>query len=265
MRRCTRRSNGSRCACTNERAARRGAAGTRCPRRAPERSRWRRKASCATKCTNCAKHWPRATNGSRTRAAARQPSSGSPRNRASARAMRARLDELMAMVKTLRAEASAIEQAVQASADDPAERAADPLSILPGYASRVCRRASRLESRDQADRQAAGGVALHDGGIEDRKGLLAVALPGADGRVPGRLYRPRFDEPAQAHLRTPPHRVLPAAHGERRQFRRADRAARCAGARRDGTDAATGDASRLCLRHWSSDSLRRMGGPSGCP
>lgn len=44
--------------------------------------RRRHEAHCATKSTNCAKHWPRAMNDSRcTRAAARRPSSGSPRNR----------------------------------------------------------------------------------------------------------------------------------------------------------------------------------------
>ena len=48
----------------------------------------------------------------------------------SARAMRARLDDLMAMVKALRAEASAIERTVQASTDDPAAPAAQSLSML---------------------------------------------------------------------------------------------------------------------------------------
>lgn len=99
---------------------------------------------------------------------------------ASARAMRARLDDLMAMVKTLRAEASAIEQAVQASTDDPAEQTVDTLSMLrhrrlvyvggrPG-SNRAIRRI--VETAD-------GEVTMHDGGIEDRKGLLAAALPGA--------------------------------------------------------------------------------------
>ncbi|MCA8160089.1 DUF2325 domain-containing protein [Burkholderia cepacia] len=99
---------------------------------------------------------------------------------ASARAMRARLDDLMAMVKTLRAEASAIEQAVQASADDPAEHAADPLSILRG--TRLVYVGGRPGSNRAIRRiveTAGGDVTLHDGGIEDRKGLLAAALPGA--------------------------------------------------------------------------------------
>ncbi|WP_175874412.1 DUF2325 domain-containing protein [Burkholderia sp. BCC0397] len=99
---------------------------------------------------------------------------------ASARAMRARLDDLMAMVKTLRAEASALEQAVQASTDDPAGHAANSLSMLRGM--RVVYVGGRPGSNRAIRRivETAGGeVTLHDGGIEDRKGLLAAALPGA--------------------------------------------------------------------------------------
>ncbi|KAG8149983.1 DUF2325 domain-containing protein [Burkholderia catarinensis] len=99
---------------------------------------------------------------------------------ASARAMRARLDDLMAMVKTLRAEASAIEQAVQASTDDPAAPVAESLSML--QRKRVVYVGGRPGSNRAIRRivEAAGGdVTLHDGGIEDRKGLLAAALPGA--------------------------------------------------------------------------------------
>ncbi|MBJ9591417.1 DUF2325 domain-containing protein [Burkholderia seminalis] len=99
---------------------------------------------------------------------------------ASARAMRARLDDLTAMVKTLRAEASAIEQAVQASAADPADPATNALSMLQG------RRVVYVGGRPGSNRairrivEASGGeVTLHDGGVEDRKGLLAAALPGA--------------------------------------------------------------------------------------
>ena len=100
---------------------------------------------------------------------------------ASARAMRARLDDLMAMVKTLRAEASAIELAVQASNDDPAAPAAESLSIL--QRKRVVYVGGRPGSNRVIRRivdTAGGELTLHDGGIEDRKGLLAAALPGAN-------------------------------------------------------------------------------------
>ncbi|WP_446900965.1 DUF2325 domain-containing protein [Burkholderia sp. YIM B11467] len=99
---------------------------------------------------------------------------------ASARAMRARLDGLMAMVKTLRAEASAIEHAMQASMEDPAERTVDTLSIL--QRKRVVYVGGRPGSNRAIRRivEASGGdLTMHDGGIEDRKGLLAAALPGA--------------------------------------------------------------------------------------
>ncbi|WP_175762331.1 DUF2325 domain-containing protein [Burkholderia anthina] len=100
---------------------------------------------------------------------------------ASARAMRARLDDLMAMVKTLRAEASAIEQAVQASTDDPAAPVAESLSILRH--KRVVYVGGRPGSNRAIRRiveTAGGDMTLHDDGIEDRKGLLAAALPGAN-------------------------------------------------------------------------------------
>ena len=95
--------------------------------------------------------------------------------------MRARLDDLTAMVKTLRAEASAIEQAVQASTDDPAAPAVESLSILRH--KRVVYVGGRPGSNRAIRRivETAGGeMTLHDGGIEDRKGLLAAALPGAN-------------------------------------------------------------------------------------
>ncbi|KWI50738.1 peptidase [Burkholderia pseudomultivorans] len=100
---------------------------------------------------------------------------------ASARAMRARLDELMTMVKTLRAEASALERAVQMSSDDPSERAADSLSMLRG--KRVVYVGGRPGSNRAIRRivETSGGeMTVHDGGIEERKGLLAAALPGAN-------------------------------------------------------------------------------------
>ncbi|RQR48298.1 DUF2325 domain-containing protein [Burkholderia sp. Bp9140] len=99
---------------------------------------------------------------------------------ASARAMRARLDDLMAMVRTLRAEASAIEQAVQASTGDPAAPVAASLSML--QRKRIVYVGGRPGSNRAIRRivETAGGeLTLHDGGIEDRKGLLAAALPGA--------------------------------------------------------------------------------------
>lgn len=100
---------------------------------------------------------------------------------ASARAMRARLDDLTAMVKTLRAEASAIEQAVQASTDDPASPTAQSLSMLRRkHVVYVGGRPGSNRAIRRIVETAGGELTLHDGGIEDRKGLLAAALPGAN-------------------------------------------------------------------------------------
>ncbi|EUC18938.1 UNVERIFIED_ORG: uncharacterized protein DUF2325 [Burkholderia sp. CF145] len=99
----------------------------------------------------------------------------------SARALRARLDEMDALVKTLQAEASALERTLQATAgDDPSGRSAS-LAILERM--RIVYVGGRPGSNAAIRRivESAGGeMTVHDGGIEDRKGLLAAALPGAD-------------------------------------------------------------------------------------
>ncbi|QFR13592.1 hypothetical protein SK875_B02113 [Burkholderia contaminans] len=170
---------------------------------------------------------------------------------ASARAMRARLDELTAMVKTLRAEASAIELAVQASADDPAECAADPPSLLHG--TRLVYVGGRPGSNRAIKRivETAGGeVTLHDGGIEDRKGLLAAALPGARMVV---FPVDCIDHDSMNLLK----RICERHHIAYYPLRTASVASfveligRLDAQARDVTapDAATGDASRFCLRH----------------
>jgi hypothetical protein len=99
----------------------------------------------------------------------------------SARALRARLDEVDAIVKTLQAEASAMERAVQAAAGDVSQRASHSLAILQH--ARLVYVGGRPGPNSAIKRivESAGGqMTVHDGGIEDRKGLLAAALPGAD-------------------------------------------------------------------------------------
>jgi len=100
----------------------------------------------------------------------------------STRALRARLDEMDVFVKTLQAEASAMERTVlDAQGDESGKRPADTLSTL--HATRVIYVGGRPGSSHAIRRlvEAAGGqFTVHDGGIEDRKGLLASALPGAD-------------------------------------------------------------------------------------
>ncbi|MBN3757063.1 DUF2325 domain-containing protein [Paraburkholderia sp. Tr-20389] len=100
----------------------------------------------------------------------------------SARALRARLDEMDALVKTLQAEASALERTLQVTAaDDPSHDPAASLAILERM--RIVYVGGRPGSNAAIKRiveSAAGEITVHDGGIEDRKGLLAAALPGAD-------------------------------------------------------------------------------------
>jgi hypothetical protein len=170
---------------------------------------------------------------------------------ASARAMRARLDDLMAMVKTLRAEASAIEQAVQATADDPADHVADPLSILQG--TRLVYVGGRPGSNRAIKRivETAGGeMTLHDGGIEDRKGLLAAALPGAQMVV---FPVDCIDHDSMNLLK----RICERHHIAYYPLRTASVASfveligRLDAQARDvmASDATTGDTPRFCLRH----------------
>ena len=83
-------------------------------------------------------------------------------------------------MKTLQAEASALERTLQATAgDDPCGRSAS-LAILERM--RIVYVGGRPGSNAAIRRivESAGGeMTVHDG-IEDRKGLLAAALPGAD-------------------------------------------------------------------------------------
>jgi hypothetical protein len=100
----------------------------------------------------------------------------------SARALRARLDDMDALVKTLQAEASALERALQpTAADDPPRGPAHSLAILAHM--RIVYVGGRPGSNAAIRRiveSAGGAMTVHDGGIEDRKGLLATAIPGAD-------------------------------------------------------------------------------------
>ncbi|WP_227247515.1 DUF2325 domain-containing protein [Paraburkholderia caribensis] len=99
----------------------------------------------------------------------------------STRALRTRLEEMDALVKILQAEASALERAVQAPADDPSRYSVETLPMPQGM--RIVYVGGRPRSNNAIRRlvESAGGqMTVHDGGIEDRKGLLAATLRGAD-------------------------------------------------------------------------------------
>lgn len=88
-----------------------------------------------------------------------------------------------ALVKTLQAEASALERTlhIAASEDDATQGSTASLPILDRM--RIVYVGGRPGSNAAIRRivESAGGeITVHDGGIEDRKGLLAAALPGAD-------------------------------------------------------------------------------------
>ncbi|NIE67978.1 DUF2325 domain-containing protein [Burkholderia sp. Ax-1719] len=101
------------------------------------------------------------------------------------RTVRTQLDEARALIDALRAEAYAMESSMHAGdeSDGDASRAL-PREALKGQ--RIVYVGGRPGSNHALRRwvAAAGGeLTVHDGGIEDRKGLLAAALAGADMAV----------------------------------------------------------------------------------
>ncbi|MEQ5841821.1 DUF2325 domain-containing protein [Paraburkholderia acidicola] len=98
--------------------------------------------------------------------------------------LRATLDETLALLKTVQAEAHAMERTLQTSAAESTDAAASGRPQFTGLeGKRVVYVGGRPGSNAVIRRivEAAGAALIvHDGGIEDRKGLLAAALPGAD-------------------------------------------------------------------------------------
>ncbi|QBR00261.1 DUF2325 domain-containing protein [Paraburkholderia pallida] len=93
--------------------------------------------------------------------------------------LRAQLDEAHTLIEALRAEAHAMETAAQPDDDDTPR--ALPREALKGR--RIVYVGGRPGSNHALRRwvAAAGGeLTVHDGGLEDRKGLLAASLAGAD-------------------------------------------------------------------------------------
>jgi hypothetical protein len=97
--------------------------------------------------------------------------------------LRAQLDETHALIDALRAEARAMEQAAQPDDAGSASGAARTLPQDALKSKRIVYVGGRPGSHQALRRwvESAGGeLNVHDGGIEDRKGLLAAALAGAD-------------------------------------------------------------------------------------
>ncbi|CAD6556291.1 hypothetical protein LMG27952_06031 [Paraburkholderia hiiakae] len=94
--------------------------------------------------------------------------------------LRAQLDEAHVLIDALRAEVHAMEQTTQAH-EDPQAHSALPENALKGR--RIVYVGGRPGSNQALRRwvESAGGeLTVHDGGVEDRKGLLAAALANAD-------------------------------------------------------------------------------------
>jgi hypothetical protein len=99
------------------------------------------------------------------------------------RLTRASLDDALALLRVIQDEAQALERTMQALNDtsDTASAKSGALDMLQG--KRIVYVGGRPGSNSAVRRlvaSAGGEVTVHDGGIEDRKGLLAAALPNAD-------------------------------------------------------------------------------------
>jgi uncharacterized protein DUF2325 len=97
-----------------------------------------------------------------------------------ARLLRASLDDALALMRVIQDEANALERTMQA-VNDTSNAKRGALDLLEG--KRIVYVGGRPGSNSALRRlvEVAGGeMTVHDGGIEDRKGLIAAALPNAD-------------------------------------------------------------------------------------
>jgi Uncharacterized protein conserved in bacteria (DUF2325) len=101
-----------------------------------------------------------------------------------ARTLSQRLDDTIAMLNIVQAECSALEQTVVASGDAAGTKRPDNGPDLTNLAGKrvvyVGGRPGSNAALKQLVESAGGEFVVHDGGIEDRKGMFAAALPRAD-------------------------------------------------------------------------------------
>ncbi|WP_144152588.1 DUF2325 domain-containing protein [Paraburkholderia sp. BCC1885] len=99
---------------------------------------------------------------------------------AAAEALRESRDQTLALLKAVQSECYALERATLDALDQPDTRRAG----LDGMAGKrivyVGGRPGSNAALKALVASAGGELVVHDGGVEDRKGLLAAALPGAD-------------------------------------------------------------------------------------
>lgn len=100
-----------------------------------------------------------------------------------AAALRKSHDQTLTLLRLVQSECDALERATVAAAEVPGETATRRASLDRVRGKRIVYVGGRPGSNAALKRlvETAGGELLvHDGGVEDRKGLLAAALPGAD-------------------------------------------------------------------------------------
>ena len=93
-----------------------------------------------------------------------------------------RLDDTIAMLNVVQAECNALEQAlvVQGQSSEAGSKADDLASLSGKRVVYVGGRPGSNAALRQLVESAGGDFVVHDGGIEDRKGMFAAALPRAD-------------------------------------------------------------------------------------
>jgi hypothetical protein len=91
-----------------------------------------------------------------------------------------RLDDTIAMLNVVQAECNALEQALVAQGGEAGSKAEELTNLSGKRVVYVGGRPGSNAALRQLVESAGGDFVVHDGGIEDRKGMFAAALPRAD-------------------------------------------------------------------------------------
>jgi hypothetical protein len=97
-----------------------------------------------------------------------------------AEALRESRDRALALLKVVQSECHALERATLDALDQPDARRAGLAGVAGKRVVYVGGRPGSNVALKALVTSAGGELVVHDGGVEDRKGLLAAALPGAD-------------------------------------------------------------------------------------
>jgi hypothetical protein len=97
-----------------------------------------------------------------------------------AEALRESRDQALTLLKVVQSECHALERATLDALDQPGVRRAGLAGVAGKRVVYVGGRPGSNAALKALVTSAGGELVMHDGGVEDRKGLLAAALPGAD-------------------------------------------------------------------------------------